>query len=145
MKATMMDLPLSTQMILRHGARVHGASRVGSFDGTTFHFATFAEVAARATALASALTALGIQRGERVATYCWNHQAHLEAYLAVPAAHRHDQPLDGGGTAAALLAGQLGLLQSELQAREDKLARAAGAALLRQQRFLPSKIVGRGD
>ena len=85
MKATMMDLPLSTQMILRHGARVHGASRVGSFDGATFHFTTFAEVAARATALASALTALGIQRGERVATYCWNHQAHLEAYLAVPA------------------------------------------------------------
>ena len=85
MKATMMDLPLSTQMILRHGARVHGASRVGSFDGTTFQFATFAAVAARATALASALTALGIQRGERVATYCWNHQAHLEAYLAVPA------------------------------------------------------------
>ena len=69
----------------------------------------------------------------------------LLAYLAVPAAHRHDQPLDGGGTAAALLAGQLGLLQSELQAREDKLARAAGAALLRQQRFLQSKMVGRGD
>ncbi len=85
MKATMMDLPLSTQMILRHGARIHGGSRVGSFDGTAFRFATFADVAVRATALASALTDLGIERGERVATYCWNHQAHLEAYLAVPA------------------------------------------------------------
>jgi fatty-acyl-CoA synthase len=85
MKATMMDLPLSTQMILRHGARIHGGSRVGSFDGTAFRFATFADVAVRATALASALTDLGILRGERVATYCWNHQSHLEAYLAVPA------------------------------------------------------------
>ena len=85
MKSTMMDLPLSTQMILRHGARIHGDSRVGTFDGSAFHFSSFTQVAARATALASALAALGIQRGERVASYCWNHQAHLEAYLAVPA------------------------------------------------------------
>ncbi len=85
MKSTMMDLPLSTQMILRHGARVHADSRVGSFDGTAFRFSSFAQVAARATSLAAALATLGVQRGERVATYCWNHQAHLEAYLAIPA------------------------------------------------------------
>ena len=85
MKSTMMDLPLSTQMIVRHGARIHGGSRVGTFDGSAFRFSSFTQVASRATALASALAALGIKRGERVATYCWNHQAHLETYLAVPA------------------------------------------------------------
>jgi fatty-acyl-CoA synthase len=85
MKSTMMDLPLSTQMILRHGARIHAGSRVGSFDGTAFRFSSFAEVAERATALAAGLAGLGIKSGERVATYCWNHQSHLEAYLAVPA------------------------------------------------------------
>jgi fatty-acyl-CoA synthase len=85
MKSTMMDLPLSTQQILRHGARIHAHSRVGTFDGSKFHFSSFARVATRATALAAALTALGVKRGERVATYCWNHQVHLEAYLAVPA------------------------------------------------------------
>lgn len=85
MKSTMMDLPLSTQMILRHGSRIHGASRVGTFDGSAFRFSSFEQVAARATALAGALATIGIQRGDRVATYCWNHQVHLETYLAVPA------------------------------------------------------------
>jgi fatty-acyl-CoA synthase len=85
MKSTMMDLPLSTQMILRHGARLHGDSRVATFDGSSFHVTRYAQMATRATALASALARLGVRRGDRVATYCWNHQAHLEAYLAVPA------------------------------------------------------------
>jgi fatty-acyl-CoA synthase len=84
--ATMMDVPLSTQLILRHGAELHRTSRVATFDGRAFAVADFATVAARATRLAAALAALGLAPGERVATLCWNHQAHLEAYLAVPAA-----------------------------------------------------------
>lgn len=85
MRATMMDLPLSTQMIFRHGSRIHAKSRVGTFDGSRFVFSSFAEVSLRVERLALALSALGIQPGERVATYCWNHQPHLEAYLAIPA------------------------------------------------------------
>ena len=80
-----MPMPLSTQMILRHGRRLHASSRVSTFDGAAFATRTFAEVAERAEALASALAALGVRRGERVATFCWNHTAHLEAYLAIPA------------------------------------------------------------
>lgn len=85
MRSTMMDLPLSTQMIFRHGSHLHAKSRVGTYNGTKFNFASFAEVSLRVERLASALKALGVQMGERVATYCWNHQAHLEAYLAIPA------------------------------------------------------------
>jgi fatty-acyl-CoA synthase len=85
MKASMMDVPLSTQMILRHGARLHGASAVRSFDGERFEAVSFEDVARRAEALARALSMLGVARGERVATFCWNHRQHLEAYLAVPA------------------------------------------------------------
>lgn len=85
MRSTMMDLPLSTQMIFRHGSHLHAKSRVGTYDGTKFTFASFAEVSLRVERLASVLKALGVQRGERIATYCWNHQAHLEAYLAIPA------------------------------------------------------------
>ena len=84
MRSTMMDLPLSVQMILRHGARIHANSRVGTFDGAAFAYARFAEVARRAERLASALASLEVRQGARVATYCWNHQHHLEAYLAVP-------------------------------------------------------------
>ena len=46
--------------------------------------ATFAEVATRAEKLAAALTRLGIEQGDRVGTFCWNNQGHLEAYLAIP-------------------------------------------------------------
>jgi fatty-acyl-CoA synthase len=81
----MMPMPLSTQMILRHGRRLHAVSRVATFDGESFATRSFGDVAARATALATALAALGVRRNDRVATFCWNHTAHLEAYLAIPA------------------------------------------------------------
>jgi fatty-acyl-CoA synthase len=84
MFATMMHMPLTTQLIMRHGAALHADSTVSTFDGTRFSDATFAAVAERAARLAAALRAIGIRQGERVATLCWNHQPHLEAYLAVP-------------------------------------------------------------
>jgi fatty-acyl-CoA synthase len=85
MDSTMMDLPLSTQLILRHGARLHGGSRIATFDGRNFASCRFENVAVRVEALAAALASLGVRRGDRVATFCWNHQAHFEAYLAIPA------------------------------------------------------------
>ncbi|AHG89060.1 AMP-dependent synthetase and ligase [Gemmatirosa kalamazoonensis] len=45
---------------------------------------TYAEVLTRGRRLAAALHALGVRRGDRVATLCWNHRRHYEAYLAVP-------------------------------------------------------------
>ena len=85
---TMMDFPLTTQMILRRGARLFGESLVHTFDGEQLHARTFAEIADRAARLATALDRLGIAAGERVGTLCWNSHAHLEAYLAVPASGR---------------------------------------------------------
>lgn len=85
MDATMMQFPLSTQMILRRGARLFGDSQVMSFDGSHLRSASYAEVAHRARQLASALTAYGLGMGDRVGTLCWNTQEHLEAYLAIPA------------------------------------------------------------
>lgn len=84
MQATMMDRPLSVPMILRHGRRVHARSRVARFDGESFSVQSFAAIAERAEALAAGLAACGAAPGDRVATYCWNHPEHLEAYLAVP-------------------------------------------------------------
>src|SRR5207244_3996941 len=40
----------------------------------------------RARALAVGLQELGLQRGDRVATLCWNHYQHLEAYFGIPCA-----------------------------------------------------------
>lgn len=84
MLATMMSMPMSVQMIMRYGARHHAPSTVVTFDGSGYRRATFADVADRAARLGAALQGLGIERGDRVATFCWNHQQHLEAYLAIP-------------------------------------------------------------
>ena len=46
---------------------------------------TYRELGARASQLAGALARLGVRSGDRVATLCWNHREHLEAYLAIPA------------------------------------------------------------
>jgi fatty-acyl-CoA synthase len=47
---------------------------------------TFGAYYRRTRALASALQGLGLQKGDRVATLCWNHHAHLECYFGIPAA-----------------------------------------------------------
>jgi fatty-acyl-CoA synthase len=86
--ATMMDFPLTTQMILRRGERQFAQSVVETFDGQALHALTFAQVADRAARLATALVKLGIAPGERIGTLCWNSHVHLEAYLAIPAAGR---------------------------------------------------------
>lgn len=83
--STMMDHPLSTQMILARGERLFADSRVIGFDGTATTARSFAQVSERARRLATALGALGLGQGEALGTYCWNTPAHLEAYLAAPA------------------------------------------------------------
>ncbi|MEA3183645.1 MAG: hypothetical protein QOJ74_122 [Ilumatobacteraceae bacterium] len=82
--STMQDYPLTLRPILEHGRRVHGTSKVITFTGDGYVESTFAQVADRADQLAAALTRLGVRQGDRVGTFMWNNQTHLEAYLAVP-------------------------------------------------------------
>jgi fatty-acyl-CoA synthase len=85
MLSTMQDRPLTVTTILEHGRRVHATSEVVTFEGDGARRASFAAIAERAERLAAALTRLGVRPGDRVGTFCWNSQEHLEAYLAVPA------------------------------------------------------------
>ena len=87
MLSTMQDGPLLISGILRHGQQVYGASRVVTITGPEAESveATFTDVARRAEQLAKALGRLGIGDSDRVGTFLWNNQTHLEAYLAVPA------------------------------------------------------------
>lgn len=84
MQSTMQDWQLTITALFRHGARIYADSQVATYDDTTVRRATYAEMALRIEKLAGALARLGIERGERVATFCWNTQEHLETYLAVP-------------------------------------------------------------
>jgi fatty-acyl-CoA synthase len=78
------DYPLTLTMVLRHGARVYGRSECVTWQGDSGRRATFAEIAQNAERLAAALRELGVGPGDRVGTFCWNQQEHLEAYYAVP-------------------------------------------------------------
>jgi fatty-acyl-CoA synthase len=48
------------------------------------HRYTYGEYADRTRQLVSALDAFGIDNGDRVGTFCWNHDRHFETYFAVP-------------------------------------------------------------
>jgi acyl-CoA synthetase (AMP-forming)/AMP-acid ligase II len=78
------DHPLTLQHILGRMRRMYGDSEVVTLtdDGTTR--ASYAEVCKRIDRLCGALRALGVDDGDRVATFAWNSQRHLEAYMGVP-------------------------------------------------------------
>jgi fatty-acyl-CoA synthase len=84
MQSTMPERPLTIGAILAHGGAVFADSEVVTFEGDRTRRASYAQVAARAARLANALRRLGIERGDRVGTLCWNTQEHFEAYLGVP-------------------------------------------------------------
>jgi len=84
MLSTMPDAPLTVLDIFRRGRGLFSRSEAVTFTGTSSRHATFVAVGERAARLAAGLRHLGVGAGDRVATLCWNHQEHLEAYLAVP-------------------------------------------------------------
>jgi fatty-acyl-CoA synthase len=85
MRSTMQDVPLSIATIVRYGTTVHGTAEVVTSTGDGARRATYADVGRRAAQLAHALRGLGVTGDQRVGTFMWNNQEHLEAYLAVPA------------------------------------------------------------
>ena len=85
-QSTMQDVPLTLAGLFRHGAQVHGGSRIHWLSAAgVLHSRTFSQVAARAGRLARALARLGIKIGDPVGTLAWNTPEHFEAYLALPA------------------------------------------------------------
>ncbi|WP_395701468.1 long-chain-fatty-acid--CoA ligase [Aquabacterium sp.] len=87
MRATMMQVPLSLNPLMeRAGTLFAGNTIVSRLPDKSLRTHTYGQWYRRTKALGAALLALGLQRGERVATLCWNHHAHLEAYFGIPAA-----------------------------------------------------------
>ncbi|BBZ32126.1 long-chain fatty acid--CoA ligase [Mycolicibacterium confluentis] len=85
MDSTMQEFPLTVAAILRYANTVHGDRVVTTATGDGgYRHATYREVARDAARLANGLRKLGITGDQRVATFMWNNQEHLVAYLAVP-------------------------------------------------------------
>ena len=87
MQSTMMDVPLSLNHLLDRAGRLFaGNEMVSRLPDKSLRRQSFGEYYRRTRSLASALKKMGIRKGDRVATLCWNHHAHLECYFGIPAA-----------------------------------------------------------
>src|SRR5712691_4611841 len=87
MRGLMMDFPLTLPALLERAGTMFGKVEIVSRrPDHSLARTTWGELYRRARRLASALTGLGLQRGDRVATLMWNHAGHLEAYFGVPVA-----------------------------------------------------------
>ena len=87
MQTTMMNTPLSIHHFLeRAGTLFKRNTIVSRLPDKSLVTHTYGQWHQRTLQLASALQRMGLQKGERVATLCWNHHMHLEAYFGIPAA-----------------------------------------------------------
>ena len=84
MLGRMQDWPLTVDRILDHAKAWHGDREIvsRSVEGPIVR-TTYAEVHGRAKRVSSALKALGIRQGDRVATLAWNTARHLEAWYGI--------------------------------------------------------------
>src|SRR5436309_4744048 len=81
----MMDFPLTLPHLLRRSETYFGDKEIVTrLPDRSFHRYTYADMARRARQLAVALRQHGLEPGDRVATLCWNHYQHHEAYVGIP-------------------------------------------------------------
>lgn len=85
MPSTMMDRPLVISHILWRAEKLYSYREVVTQrESGEPRRSTYGEIAGRTRRLASALAREGIKPGDRVATFGWNTQTHLECYFALP-------------------------------------------------------------
>ena len=86
-RSTMMSMKLSVNHLLeRAGTLFAGNEVVSRLPDKSLVRHSYGQYYQRTRALAAALQQAGLNKGDRVATLCWNHHAHLECYFGIPAA-----------------------------------------------------------
>ena len=118
---------LTVDKFLDHAAKWFGAVEIVEADaGRVVARTTYAELRERSNRLSGALAALGVARGDRVATLAWNTRHHLEMYYAVMGIGAVCHTLNPRQTADHLA-------QIVDEAEDDVLATAASLLPLAQQ------------
>ena len=109
----MMDYPLTLDRIVERANRLfpHKRVRTRRLDGS-LHDYTYADLYRRSRKLASALAGLGIESGDRIGTFAWNHYQHLEMYFGIPGAGAVCHPLN-----VRLFPGQLAYIVNHAEDR----------------------------
>src|SRR5258707_8054586 len=87
MRGLMMDFPLTVPALLERAGHIFGKVEIVTRrPDRSLARTTWRDLYGRARRLANALTGLGLQRGDRVASLLWNQSEHVEAYFGVPIA-----------------------------------------------------------
>jgi fatty-acyl-CoA synthase len=84
MDSTMQVFPLTVTGILRHGTGWYSSRKAITATTDGHRETSFGELGTRVAQLAHGLRELGVSPGQRVATFMWNNQEHLETYFAAP-------------------------------------------------------------
>ncbi|MBV8818640.1 MAG: AMP-binding protein, partial [Acidobacteriaceae bacterium] len=84
MHGLMMDFPLTLPHILERSAKLFPNKEIVSRMPDGMHRYRYSDYHARVHRVANVLKELGVERGDRVGTLCWNTYRHLELYFAVP-------------------------------------------------------------
>jgi len=78
------DFQLTLHHPLHRMRSVHPGAEVVTLTDAGLTRASYGQVAERVDRLARVLERLGVEQGDRVGTFAWNNQRHLELYMAVP-------------------------------------------------------------
>ena len=78
MQSTMQNVPLLISTLLDYGARMYGDREVVTWTAEGARRSTYAEVQKDCKRLANALRSLGVDGDQRVDTFMWNSEEHLE-------------------------------------------------------------------
>jgi fatty-acyl-CoA synthase len=80
----MQEVPLLISRVLEHGTTVYPGSEVVTWAADGARRSSYADLGRDCRRLANALRSLGVDADQRVGTFMWNNEEHLELYLAVP-------------------------------------------------------------
>ena len=83
MRSTIPDFPLTTQHILWRATTLFGKKEIVTRREKGVRRYTYADFGVRVARLANALRRLGVESGDRVGTFAFNNDRHLELYFAV--------------------------------------------------------------
>src|SRR5438034_8601924 len=87
MRGTMMNFPLTLPTILERSGKIFPRVEIVSRKPDNSIVRTcYGDFYRRARRLGAALSKLGLEPGDRVASMMWNHASHLEAFFGVPCA-----------------------------------------------------------
>src|SRR5580704_12678984 len=78
------DFQLTLQYVLARIRTFPGAGGAITSVGDDVTRANYGAIVERIDRLAHALAVLGVEQGDRVGTFAWNSQRHLECYFAIP-------------------------------------------------------------